>query len=462
MRLQQILIKGFSLLLLAGLFSNTMTAQCGTFQELTTAEKDEAREAHVIYRGALKNNKMDEAFTFWEKAYKMAPAADGQRASHYSDGRDLYLEKFKAETDAAKKQEYTDIIIRLYDEELVCYGKDGADIDLLGRKVYDMFYTLNTPYDQTIAAIKDAIKRNGNSTSYTILAPYAHIAQYNFVQKVFSKEEAREVHTVINGIADHNITNKVPGAENYDAAIKSANGTFASIEHMIFDCDYFKAKLEPQYRADPDNATLFSEIYQTLADQGCDKEDPLMKEIAAKDKAIKEKEYQNKMADWEANNPMTIINKLRSAGDADGAIAKCKEVIAESSDPEAQAAVYLLMSDIQYRDKGRYSAAKDAARKAAKLKSGWGKPYIYLGDIIVKQSKSCNSWNQRLAVIAAIDKYSYAKSVDSSVAGDANKRITRYSGSLPEKEEGFSRGYKEGQSLSVSCVGETVKLRYKD
>ena len=45
-------------------------------------------------------------------------------------------------------------------------------------------------------------------------------------------------------------------------------------------------------------------------------------------------------------------------------------------------------------------------------------------------SRSCDDWNQRLAIIAVIDKYSYARSIDPSVADDANRRIGSYTGAL--------------------------------
>ena len=77
--------------------------------------------------------------------------------------------------------------------------------------------------------------------------------------------------------------------------------------------------------------------------------------------------------------------------------------------------------------------------------------------------RGCDDWNSRLAVIAAIEKYGYAKSIDGEVADDANKRIGQYSDALPARQDGFMRGLKEGQSVPVGCgIGETVKLRFKD
>jgi hypothetical protein len=79
-------------------------------------------------------------------------------------------------------------------------------------------------------------------------------------------------------------------------------------------------------------------------------------------------------------------------------------------------------------------------------------------------SNSCGSdaFDASLAVLAAIDKYAYAKSIDGDVAGEANSKINRYSQYYPAKEEAFMRKLNEGSSMTVPCwIGETVRLRLK-
>ena len=73
--------------------------------------------------------------------------------------------------------------------------------------------------------------------------------------------------------------------------------------------------------------------------------------------------------------------------------------------------------------------------RAAKLRPNWGQPYMLIGDMYASSSSSCGSdaWEKQIAVLAALDKYAYAKSIDSSVAEDANSKIARYSSYKPEK-----------------------------
>ena len=84
--------------------AQTAFAQCGKFTD--TPKESEALEAHVLYRDAIKMKDYDGAFENWKIAYELAPAADGKRASHFSDGIIIYKNEVENEADAAKRKEY--------------------------------------------------------------------------------------------------------------------------------------------------------------------------------------------------------------------------------------------------------------------------------------------------------------------------------------------------------------------
>ena len=148
----------------------TLSAQCTSWDGI--AEKEEAENAHVVYRPYLKGkNETDVqalseedfnlAFTNWEKAYTLAPAADGQRPTHYIDGIILHKAMTAKTEDAALKGEYAKTIVRLYDEYLECYPDDRKLI--LGRKAFDMFYSPGYGYRlETLEALQLAIDAAGN------------------------------------------------------------------------------------------------------------------------------------------------------------------------------------------------------------------------------------------------------------------------------------------------------------
>ena len=75
--------------LLAGVLylATPMNAQCGTFAD--ASDPNQAEEFHVLYRQDVKNNP-EAAFENWQKAYEAAPAADGTRDFHFTDGIKIY------------------------------------------------------------------------------------------------------------------------------------------------------------------------------------------------------------------------------------------------------------------------------------------------------------------------------------------------------------------------------------
>jgi hypothetical protein len=449
-----------------------ISAQCNNWNDIP--EKDQAENAHVIYRQSVKTKLYKEAYPQWKIAYELAPAADGKRASHFIDGVEIHRELLKTLTDEAKIKEYKEIINRLYDEAIACYQSGAIVPDasssvenevgfLSGRKAYDMFYTVNSPYSSNLEYINKAIENSKNNAEYIVFDPAGRIAVYMFKNDQMTKEDAVKLYTELNAIAEHNIENKTQYSEYYGQARDAMNAVFAEIEDDIFDCSFFIKKFEPEFDANPEDMDGLKYMISTLKKKECPESDPFLARLEKVWSKYATEENARLMAEYEANNPGAAAKKLYDSGDYSGAIAKYEEAISQETDNEKKAQYLLGKASVQFRKLNQYSTARATAYEAAKLKSGWGAPYMLIGDMYGTSARSCgDGWNQRLAIIAAIDKYGYARSIDSSVSDDASSRISTYSKSLPEQEMGFMRGIKEGASQTVGCwIGETVKVKYK-
>ncbi len=458
------LVKLLVFVLVAGSSISPAFGQCETW--LKSPQKDALEEAHVLYRQFIKTEEYDKAFDYWEKAYKGAPAADGQRSMHFVDGRKIYLHKFKKATDEAQKKEYAAMALRMFDEQGNCYPEEKATAT--GLKAYEMFYTINSPYPDTKKALDEAIAAGGNNTSYVIFQPYTSIAVWQYQNKQMTAEEARNIYLKLNEIADYGIANNTKQSDAFKQAKEAMNAAFAQIEGEIFDCAFFKSKLEPDYRAHPDDTEVIKFVYNKLKQQGCPEEDPLVAELKGRYEGIIATENAARLAQHYAENPGDHGIALFKDGKYSEALQKFEAGIAKekagASDNEKLANYYFYIASIEFRQFNRYSSARENARTAARYKPGWGQPYMLIGDMYATTSNSCGSdgFEASLAVLAAIDKYAYAKSIDSDVAGEANSKIGRYSAYYPSKEEGFMRKHNEGDSMTVPCwIGETVRLRLK-
>lgn len=445
-----------------------LNGQCQTWND--SSKKDQAENAHVVYRPFMKEDDLTKlsaenfkiAFDNWKTAYEIAPAADGQRPSHYVDGRQLLKAQMQKETDAAKKKELADWVMRLYDEQIQCYKNEGY---LLGRKGFDMFYTPGYGYSRTtFETIVKSMEIGGDATEYIIYDPLGQVMKYLYTSKQLPKDEFLKVYEQAMKIADYNIENNKKYSEYYKSSKAIFESHFKEIENDIFDCTYFKEKLLPSYKENPEDLEVIKYVYVTLHDRGCDDSDPEVAELKTKYEVLAAGINAKLEEERRINNPCYDATQLQKEGKFEEALARYQQCAdAGEQDDQTMAQVYYSMAFIQTWELGQYQAARNNARKAASLKGDWGKPYILIGDMYSKTTRTCgDDWASRLAVLAAIEKYAYAKSIDPEVADDANKRIGNMNGSRPDGQEGFMRGVKEGQKATVPCwIGETVTIRYK-
>jgi hypothetical protein len=486
-------------LLLAVSFSisNTSTGQCASWKDLEagSVEKETAESNYQIYKDHLKVKNYEAAMVAWEKLMKVAPAADGKRISPFWDGIKLLKEANKKETDEAKIAANNAKIVALHEQCIECLQTKKVIIrsaktaealkakiaDQMARQAEDMF-KLKMPAADIYAVGKEAVEMGGKAITYKALHPYAASAVTLYQAQTIPADEARNVHDLLNEIADDNTIKQEELADKYLAAKNTKkekrarqisklytkykirmNKEFKKVESEIFDCEYFKAIYMTDYEEGKDDVTIVKTVYSRLKKRKCTDEDPFIMELKEKYKVLAAAANAEAQDSFDLNNPAVVAKKRYDAGDYTIAIEKWEEAIATEADPSKQATYFFRIASTQGRKLKQYAKARTTARKAAKLKPNWGRPFMLIGDLYASSARRCgDDWNQRMAILAAIDKYSYAKSIDPEVSDEASRRIGKYNQSRPEKADGFSRGISAGASASVGCwIGETVKVRFK-
>ncbi len=457
---------------LSNLGSNGFS-QCENWNN--SPQKDQAENAHSNYRSALKMNDFDLAYSEWKNAYELAPAADGLRDFHFTDGIKIYKHQLKQATDDAKKKELVAEILKLYDEVAHCYENGGitlsnCDADchktragqLIGRKAFDMFYEFNSPYAENLEAFQKSLDMAGNGVEYIIFEPTANILVYQYQQEKMTAAEVRAIHEQLVQAADYGVENSKDYKEYYESAKARMLAKFAEIESDIFDCAYFKKKLEPMYNEKPDDPDVVKYVYNKLVQEGCPKDDEFLVKLQSTYETYASEENARLQAEFEANNPGVLASRLYRDGDFETAAVKYREALESEEDPDKRAEYYFYIASIEFRKLNKWQEARSNALKASQLRPNWGQPYMLIGDIYAQAAKSCggDAWGQRIVILAALDKYIHARSIDPSVDEDAGRKIAIYNGNRPSKDDAFMRGHKEGDVLSTGCwIGESTKLR---
>jgi hypothetical protein len=487
-------------LLLAVSFSisSTTTGQCTTWKELEagSAEKETAESNYQIYKDHLREKNYEAAMVAWEKLMGIAPAADGKRISPFWDGIKLLKEANKKETDETKIAANNARIVVLHEQCIECLQTKKVVVrgaktdetlrakiaDQKARQAEDMFKTVKSPAADIYAVAKEAVEMGGKEITYKALHPYAASAVELYQAKEISADDARNVHDLLNEIADDNTIKQEELAVQYLAKKKAKkekrarqisklytkykirmNKEFKKVESEIFDCEYFKGIYMSDYEEGKDDVTIVQTVYSRLKKRKCADEDPFIMELKEQYKVLAAAANTMVQDSFNANNPAVVAKRRYDAGDYTIAIEKWEEAITTETDPNKQATYLFRIASTQGRKLKQYAKARTTARKAAKMRPNWGRPFMLIGDLYASSARRCgDDWNQRMAILAAIDKYGYAKSIDPDVADEASKRIGKYNQSRPEKADGFSRGINAGSSQTVGCwIGESVKVRFK-
>jgi len=453
-------------------FYASLSAQCETWNE--HPRKDEAEGAHSIYRQAIKNDNYKLALENWRTAYEIAPAADGRRDYHFTDGAKIYKWLYQQTEDPALKKAYRDSAMMMFDGAAYCYKNQSINLAkcsdqscydkkvgyILGRKVYEMYYTYNMPRNLIFENAKKAMELAGNDTEYIVFEPMAAALVSGFKNGTIDADEVRIQHGLLKQTAADHIANDPTYGQYYESSISSVNYKISEIEDEVYDCDYFLDKLLPQLEKYPDSASLIKEVYESLLEQGCDTSRQEMQALQEPYEAYMVEYREMVRRELAKTNPGIAARLLYEEGKYQEALDKYQEAVEQTDESDKLADYYFSMASILGRKLKRFSDARAKALKAAQYRTDWGQPYLLIGDLYAS-SQCGDAWNQRLTILAAIDKYQYARSIDPESTKAANRRIVRYTNSKPLQSEGFMRGYEKGDRVKVGCwIGETVSLRF--
>lgn len=450
--------KTLFVLAVCSFIANGLFAQdCADFTAFPGGE-DEGKKIHVLYRDLVEKENYDEAFPMWEQLMESSPAG---HVSHYIDGITMYKAFIERDAeDEEKANAHKEVVVKLFEQRMACMSAGRGDKGaVLENMAYSLSEILYENIDKTLATYEAAIEENGNKTSAYILAYYADHAIFMYGNDVMEKDKVREIYMTLEAIKDANADNP-EYADNW----KYVEDYYAPYEDGIFDCSFFMKKLKPEYAKDADNHEVFRPILKTLLQKGCSQEDPFIVELIAKDKQRGEVERQVAIEKWKTDEPDKYGLYLKQNGRADEAVEFLQRGITMDIGGERLSDANYALAQI-FHQKGQYSKARGYYNAAASNKPGWGEPYIQIGKMYAASVNSCgNGDGFQMGVIAcaALDMWGKAKSIDGSVAGEANSLIGKYSAYVPTKEDAFQRSIKSGQSASVGCwIGGSATIRVK-
>ncbi len=438
----------------------------------TAANKDAIIDNYVLCKDEVRAKNYEKAYPLWKAVYDVAPAADGKRNTIYTWGLEIFNDKFKKETDTAKKKQHVDQIMKLYDEMLECYPADKGYT--YGRKGFDLVY--NYPNYATDKEKYDLFKKSidlkGMKTQAFVLNPFTDLLIKQFNSKAIGVGEAKKYANLVSKIVDNGMkTAKGNELEGFKVVNGYSPVRLEEFEATkgFYDCDYYKRKYLYIYEEDKGDCDAMIEAYSILRWGDCSEMDAKLKEINSA--------YESKCvvvtAPTNTNNGGGVTppkptgpncNDLLRGGNYNEAIKCLKDKYNSSTNSSNKASYAYSIASILTRQK-KFSSARDWANKALENRPEWGKAYLLIGNMYASSGASCGpgtGWKSQVVIWPAMDMWQKAKS-DPDSASKAQRQINKYSQYLPTKEDGFMNGgVKDGDSYKVGCwINRTTRARLK-
>jgi tetratricopeptide (TPR) repeat protein len=394
----------------------------------------------MFYEFSKTKNYID-AYKPWSWTFRNCPDA---HKNIYIQGPRIVEGVIKEETDEVRKEALIDTLIMVYDYRNQYYpGQEGY---VLGKRGSALVKYRSEAYNEAYDNLKESMKLEGNESSATTVFNYIKCAAKKFNDKSLDRIQLLEDFETVQSIIDYNLNDD---DESNDSYYEKAMSGINSMLDPVLQCEDLIPIFEERLPEVEGNTTYLTRWARMLESKGCTDSDIYF--------SISEKLFDLNPGVEEAIRlgNMSVVKKNYSTAIRYYTIATSRDTL---SDRKGET-FYKIAGC--HQSLGNSEASRNFALKAASSKSGWGDPYILIGDLYAN-TKGCgtNEFEVKTVYWAAIDKYMQAITIDPSVSEKANKRINTYKDFAPDKTLTFTYGFLEKPNVEVGCwIKESATIR---
>lgn len=472
-----------ALWLLIAVFGLTATTKAQS-ESVWGEDSVQCRDNLYIYYELAKNKNYVEAYPSWKYVYDNCPRV---KSFNMIYGAYIVEAMIKNTEDPAEKEEYKELLFDVYRSRLKYFpGKEGY---VYGRMALDAVQHYPDSAGLALEYFEKSLETGGKEQSAAFYNGYFIAAARLFNDKVYEIKDVFDVYNVVSEgisyntdqlnrtITDYTVdpddttgveitlsdeqTKELAKAERELERYSDVESNIGKILGPIATCDKLADIYNKETFAENKNDTVWLRRAATMLtrertnDEGesvnCT-DNPIFIDVA-------EALYKQSPSTTAARAVGLIAYKN---GNLSKAAQYLKEAAESEVDRKAKSRDYLRLASI-YQKRGQLASAKSAALKAAQFNRSSGKPYIVLATIYAQADGTCGSnvFEKKAVYWAAINKAQYARSIDKSVASQANRLIAAYKQQLPDKTIIFQLGVKEGNKHTIGCfINETITVDY--
>ena len=417
---------------------------------------EECASNSSISHEAVKAGNFKAAYAPWKEVLKDCPLL---RYYTFTDGFEI-LTSFLGEAERGSEDynKYFDELMLLHDTRMkfipdfVEKGLGGipSNAEAIGLKLVDYLqYSTNPDIDQAYAWAKESVEKERENSQPIVLFHFISLSQAKIQMSESHKEQfitdyllaVQSAQGAIDSMTDETY-------KNVYAEVKT-NLTAMFINSGAADCEFIQSTYGPIVEENKDNLDRLQEIAALMKSLGCRDQD-----------AYAQANYYAYQIEPTPEAALGCGVRAYKKGDINEAIKFIDEAIELETDVMKKAENAYASATILFSVK-RYSQSRNYALKALSYNPNYGSAYI----LIAKLYGSSPNWSDdpimnRCTYFLVLDKLYRAKSVDSSVAQEANELINLYSQHTPSTQDLFMMGYKKGDSVKIGgWIGESTTIK---
>ena len=432
-------IKSTLLGLSALLFAGLVQAQDGWNFPSDPAEKAKAQELNAAYTDYMKSEQFVEATKPLHWLLVNVPELN---ESIYINGVTVYKGAADATADEAKKRQYQDSVIWVYNKRDEIYDNAPKWIENKAYYGYGFYKGTKEKLGDVVADFEKAIELNGELSLIDLYSAYFDaVYRHTAYNKAYSPEEVLEIYDNIQVALDK------AAAEGKDVSRAKSTTETILVAMELIDCDFIENTMGPKLAADPTNEQLAQQIFKYSVQYKCLSSNAFLSALELID----------------SNNPTYATSQVR-------AMRYIQEKDYEKAQPVLEKALTLAENDVQkaeiqmdlakvHANLGRKSAARNAAKEAAALDPEKTKDaYSMIGGLYMNSFNDCKGGVSRVK-----DRAIYMAAYNAYQRAGDSQGMAQARAQFPSKEEVFTEGLQVGGSISTGCwIGETVSISTRD
>ncbi len=387
-----------------------------------------------------------DAFPAWHRIYDNCPQSS---KSIYIKAPNIFgalIKKNKKNPEVAAA--YLDTLMQVYDKRIEYFGQKGS---VLGRKANDLYRHNPKAYEQVYNILQEATSLSKGKTQIAVLQTLMTVSSKMYKnKKIDAGQVVADFSNASNYLAVYMEKNKDKAKKMERAKKVEENLGTIFVATGAGSCKVLVNHFTPKYEANPNDVELLKTITKYLDKSDCTDSELFFKASVSL--------YEASPSAQAAYNIARMASKKKNFTKAAEFYNKAIEMT--DNDEDKAKYYYELAATVSSSAPAK---ARGYALKAANLKSGWGAPYLLIGQIYAGSASKCgeDKFTRGAVYWVAIDKFKKAKSVDPSCAKEANKLIATYKPYCPNKEDAFAYNITAGSTVKVECwINEVTKARF--